>query len=94
MNYYVYILANKRNGTIYTGVTSDLVKRVWQHKNHFVKGFTSEYGVDKLVYYEITSDIKSALSREKNLKDWRRSWKVDLIESVNSNWNDLYDQII
>jgi putative endonuclease len=93
-NYFVYILASKRNGTLYIGVTNDLVKRVWQHKNHVLEGFTAEYDVDKLVYWEITPDIVSAIKREKNLKDWRRSWKLDLIESINPDWQDLYDKIL
>ena len=89
--YYVYILANKKNGTIYIGVTGDLVKRVYEHKNNIVEGFTQKYGVHKLVYYEDTEDIHGALSREKNIKKWKRLWKLDLIESFNPEWKDLYD---
>ena len=94
MNYYVYILASKRNGTLYIGVTNNLVKRVWEHKNKFVEGFTKDYQVDKLVYYEFTNDIKSAIAREKLLKSWNRKWKLDLIEKENPDWHDLYDEII
>ena len=73
---YVYIMANKKNGTIYVGVTSDIVKRVWEHKNKIVKGFTSKYGLDKLVYYEMYDDIVTAIEREKELKRWNRGWKT------------------
>ena len=91
--FYVYILANKRNGTLYLGVTSDLVKRVWQHKNGWVEGFTKKYGVKKLVYYEIHETAENAITREKQLKKWRRAWKLELIEEQNSQWRDLYDDI-
>ena len=90
---YVYILANKRNGTLYIGVTSDLVKRVYEHKNDYVDGFTKKYKVHLLVYYEQFSDIYSAISREKQLKHWRRKWKLQLIEQNNSSWRDLYFDI-
>ena len=92
-DYYVYILANKRNGTLYTGITSDLIKRVWEHKNKFVSGFTEKYGVDKLVYYEIFNDPENAIKREKRLKKYNRKWKLDLIEKTNPNWEDLYRTI-
>ena len=91
--FYVYILANKRNGTLYLGVTSDLVKRVWQHKNGWVQGFTKKYGVKKPVYYEIHETAENAITREKQLKKWRRAWKLELIEEQNSQWRDLYDDI-
>jgi len=91
---YVYILASQRNGTIYIGVTSDLVKRIYEHKNHLAKGFTDKYNVDKLVYYEQFDDIYSAISREKQLKPWKRKWKLDLIEKDNPEWRDLYNEII
>ena len=91
--FYVYILANKRNGTLYLGVTSDLVKRVWQHKNGWVQGFTKKYGVKKLIYYEIYETAENAITREKQLKKWRRAWKLELIEEQNSQWRDLYDDI-
>ena len=90
----VYILASKRNGTLYIGVTSDLVKRVWEHKYNMVEGFTKRYGVHQLVWYELHESMESAILREKRLKDWKRSWKLDLIESMNPDWQDLYDSII
>jgi len=93
-NYYVYILATGRNGTLYIGITSDLVSRVWQHKNHQVEGFTDKYNIDKLVYYEATPDVKSAIEREKNIKVWKREWKIRIIEEFNNNWDDLYGTII
>ena len=89
--YFVYILANKKNGTLYIGVTSDLKKRIYEHKEKMVDGFTKKYSVDKLVYYEQTDDIKEAILREKHLKKWRRDWKIQLIEEQNSKWEDLYD---
>ncbi|OGW82219.1 MAG: GIY-YIG nuclease [Omnitrophica bacterium RIFCSPLOWO2_12_FULL_44_17] len=89
--YFVYILANKKNGTLYIGVTSELKKRIYEHKEKLVDGFTKKYGVDKLVYYEQTDDIKEAILREKQLKKWRRDWKIQLIEEQNSKWEDLYD---
>jgi putative endonuclease len=89
----VYIMASKRNGTLYIGVTSDLVKRIWQHKNNVVEGFTAKYDVHLLVYYEIHPDAESAITREKRLKKWNRAWKVRLIEEKNPEWNDLYDEI-
>ena len=91
---YVYIMASQKNGTIYVGVTSDLIKRVWQHKNHVVEGFTEQYKVDKLVYYEIWQDELGAISREKTLKHWNRNWKLALIEKNNPEWRDLYDDIV
>ena len=92
--YYVYILASKRNGTIYTGITSNLIKRIWQHKTGATKGFTSKYNVTQLVYYEIHHDIRDALKREKNIQSWKRAWKIELIEAKNPNWNDLYKSIL
>ena len=91
---YVYILANKREGALYVGVTSDLIKRIWQHKNHIFKGFTNKYNVDKLVYYEVWEDELGAIGREKRLKHWTRRWKQNLIEKDNPNWDDLYDHLI
>jgi len=91
---YVYILFNKKNGTIYIGVTSDLVKRVYEHKNKYVKSFTSKYHVDKLGYYEVFEDIESAIKREKQLKKYYRKQKLDLIETQNPEWVDLYNEII
>lgn len=91
--YYVYILASQKNGTLYIGVTSDLVKRVLQHKTGEVEGFTKKYGVKLLVYYEETGSIEEAIVREKRLKEWRREWKMRLIEERNPSWEDLFDEI-
>jgi len=90
----VYILASKRNGTLYTGVTSDLVKRIWQHKNDLAEGFTKRYHVHHLVWYELHSDMKSAIEREKNIKEWKRAWKIKLIEDHNPDWKDLFTGIV
>jgi len=90
----VYILASQRNGTLYVGVTSDLIKRVWEHKNKLAKGFTELYDVNRLVYYEHFPDAESAISREKRLKKYNRKWKADLIEKANPEWNDLYEDLI
>jgi len=91
---YVYILASECNGTLYVGVTSDIVKRVWEHKNKFVKGFTTKYNIDMLVYYEVHGDIMEAIKREKSIKRWHRKWKLRLIEERNPQWRDLYEEII
>ncbi len=93
-NYHIFILASARNGTLYIGITSDLVKRVYQHKNKILEGFTSKYGVDRLVYFEITNDANSALAKEKQLKALKRKWKLELIEKNNPNWEDLYLKIL
>ena len=90
----VYILASKRNGTLYTGVTSDLFKRMWEHRNNMVEGFTKRYGVHLLVWYEVHESMVSAIQREKRLKEWKRTWKLNLIEKTNPNWEDLYDTIL
>ena len=90
----VYILASKRNGTLYIGVTSDLVKRVWEHKNNKADGFTQRYNVHQLVWYELHDNMESAITREKRLKEWKRKWKLNLIEDKNPNWKDLYQSII
>ena len=90
----VYILASKRNGTLYVGVTSDLVKRVQEHRNNLVEGFTKRYGVHELVWYELHETMESAIQREKRLKEWKRKWKVQLIQKTNPNWKDLYPLII
>ena len=90
----VYILASERNGTLYIGVTSDLVKRVWEHQSDFVEGFTKQYQVHTLVWYEVHGDMESAIVREKQLKEWKRQWKVELIEKSNPYWNDLYPTIV
>ena len=92
--YYVYILASKKNGTLYTGVTSDLVKRVYEHKNDLVDGFTKKYQVHSLVCFEIFQDVKEAIHREKCIKQWKRAWKIELIEKNNPNWKDCYDKIV
>lgn len=92
--YYVYILASKRNGTLYVGVTSDLLKRVYEHKNNLVEGFTQKYNVHTLVYFEQSIDVAAAIKREKQLKKWKRAWKVELIEKENPSWKDLYEEII
>ncbi len=89
----VYILASKKKGTLYIGVTSDLVKRIWQHKNKIIDGFSKTYHVHNLVYYEIHSEMNEAILREKQLKKWNRQWKINLIEKSNSNWKDLFDDI-
>jgi len=90
---FVYILASRRNGTLYTGVTSDLVRRVWAHKNDEVDGFTKRYGVYRLVYVEMHDDIRDAIRREKRIKKWNRRWKLELIETANPTWRDLYDEL-
>jgi putative endonuclease len=90
----VYIFASTRNGTLYIGVTSDLVKRIWEHKNNIVEGFTRRYGVHRLVWYELHESMESAIQREKRLKEWKRAWKLELIEGTNPDWKDLYDAIV
>ena len=91
---FVYIIANKQKGTFYVGVTSDLIRRVWQHRNGETGGFTSRYNVKLLVYYECFDDISTAISREKILKRWKRSWRINLIAGLNPDWCDLYDELI
>ena len=93
-SYYVYILASKRNGTLYVGITNDLIRRVYEHKNDVVEGFTKRHQVHNLVYFEQTNDAVSALTREKQLKKWNRWWKIRLIEESNPDWNDLYDSLL
>src|SRR5271157_2322385 len=90
----VYILASKRNGTLYIGVTSNLVKRIWEHRNNLVEGFTERYGVHNLVWYELHGSMESAIQREKQLKEWKRKWKLELIENANPKWEDLYNKIL
>lgn len=90
----VYILASKQNGTLYTGVTSDLPGRIWQHKNKVVGGFTAKYSVSRLVYVEVHESAESAIRREKQIKKWNRAWKLQIIEKVNPTWRDLYDEIV
>ncbi len=89
----VYILASQRNGTLYVGVTSELAKRVWQHKEGFVEGFTREHNIKLLVWYELHDSAEGAITREKQIKKWNRAWKLRLIEESNPYWNDLYPQI-
>ena len=90
----VYIMSNKKEGTLYIGVTSNLVKRVYEHKNSFVEGFTSKYYLKKLVYFELHETMEEAIKREKQLKKWNREWKIELIEDKNIHWNDLYSSIL
>ncbi len=92
-DFYVYIMANKRNGALYAGVTSDLVKGVYRHKENWVEGFTQKYSAHQLVYYEYRNTAASVIKREKRVKKWRRQWKMALIEKAYPNWNDLYAQI-
>jgi putative endonuclease len=89
----VYILASRRNGTLYIGVTSDLLKRAYEHKQDLVEGFTKRYGVHELVYFEMHEDMIAAITREKQLKKWNRAWKIDLIEQRNPDWRDLYAEL-
>ena len=92
--FFVYILCSKRNGTLYTGVTSDLIKRVYEHKNDLAEGFTKRYKIHKLAWYELHYTAESAITREKQIKKWNRQWKLDLIEAGNPNWYDLYDDLV
>ena len=91
--YYVYILASKKNGVLYIGVTNDLIRRIYEHKNNLVDGFTKKYFVHRLVYFEQTPDVISAITREKQIKKWLRRWKIELIEKDNPQWNDLFDSL-
>ena len=91
--YYVYILCRKRNGTLYVGITNSLIRRIYEHKNGLVDGFTKKYNVHQLVYYEEYSDVNITIARETQLKKWNRKWKLDLIEKNNSNWLDLYNEL-
>ena len=90
----VYMLASKHNGTLYIGVTSNLPTRIWQHKNDHVEGFTKKYQVHNLVYFEVHEEMQAAIQREKQLKKWRRQWKIELIEKNNPDWKDLYNDIV
>ena len=90
----VYLLASQRNGTLYVGVTSDLVKRVWQHRNAQADGFTKRHQIHHLVWYEVHATMHSAIAREKAIKEWKRAWKLELIERGNPQWRDLYDEIV
>jgi len=91
---YVYMMASKKNGTLYVGVTSDLVKRVYEHKQGIVESFTKKYGIHQLVWYEYHAAISEAILRERQIKKWKRAWKIELIEKNNPLWRDLYDDII
>lgn len=91
--FYVYILASRLGGTLYVGVTSDLVGRTWQHKTHVTRGFTERYHVTMLVYFEVHATAESAITREKRIKEWKRTWKIELIEKTNPYWHDLYDDL-
>ena len=93
MFYYVYLLASRKHGTLYLGITRDLVRRVYEHKTKAVPGFSARYGVDRLVWFEVYDDPQTAIAREKELKKWRRDWKIRLIEQHNPNWDDLYHEI-
>jgi putative endonuclease len=92
--YYVYILASRRNGTLYVGVTNDLIRRVFQHKEDVVEGFTRQYGVKTLVWFDSTGSIEAAIQKEKQLKNWKREWKISLIEKGNPEWRDLYPGLL
>ena len=93
MQYFVYILASKKNGTLYVGVTNNLVKRVYEHKHNIVKGFTQTYNVHMLVYFEVHLEIEAAIKREKIIKHWKREWRIELIEKKNPEWRDLYSSL-
>ncbi|MDO8282429.1 MAG: GIY-YIG nuclease family protein [Thermodesulfovibrionia bacterium] len=93
-DFYVYILSNKRNGTLYTGITSDLIKRVYEHKNNLVDGFTKKHNIHRLIWYENHKSPEAAITREKQIKKWKRIWKLELIEKENPEWNDLYENIL
>ena len=90
----VYLLASQRNGTLYTGVTSNLMKRIWQHKNNVVEGFTQKFSVHTLVWFELHETMESAIQREKNIKNWERAWKIKTIEKMNPGWRDLYSELL
>ena len=93
MSFFVYILASRRNGTLYVGMTDDLVKRIWMHRQEVLPGFTKDYDVKLLVWYEVHDSRESAFSRERQIKKWNRVWKLELIEKTNSSWRDLYEEI-
>lgn len=93
MSYYVYLLASGRNGTLYVGVTNDLIRRVWEHKNDVVEGFTKKYRVHSLVWFETAESPEAAIAREKQIKKWKRAWKLRLIEVGNPQWMDLYEDL-
>ena len=92
--YYIYILASKRNGTLYIGITNDLARRVYEHNSGLIESFTKKYSINKLVYFESTSDVNAAILREKRMKKWKRQWKIELIEKSNPDWKDLYKDFL
>jgi len=92
--YYVYVLASKKDGVLYIGITNNLRRRIYEHKNNLIEGFTKKYFVHKLVYFEETNEVDTAIQREKQLKKWKRSWKIELIEKSNPEWKDLYSEMI
>ena len=94
LEYYIYILASKFRGTLYIGITNDLIRRVYEHRNDLIDGFTKRYGVHMLVYYEQCTDVSVAIWRERRLKKWTREWKIRLIESMNPTWTDLYPGLV
>jgi putative endonuclease len=94
MSFFVHIVASRRNGTLYTGMTDDLVKRIWQHRNSVVPGFTAKYGVKMLVWYEVHESREAALTRERQIKKWNRAWKLHIIEQMNPSWRDLWEDIV
>ena len=91
--YFVYLLASRRNGTLYVGVTNDLVRRLWEHKQKVVPGFTKTHDIDRLVWFEVHNSIEAAITREKQIKRWKRDWKIDLFQDSNPRWDDLYPAI-
>ncbi len=93
-NYYVYIITNKPKGTLYIGLTNNLIRRSYEHQNGLIDGFTKKYNLKRLVYFEVFNLVEDAILREKRLKKWNRQWKIDLIEKANPNWNDLYQQLV
>ena len=93
MSYYVYIMASRPKGTLYVGVTNDLVRRAYEHRNGLVEGFTERYGVKRLVWFEVHDSIRAAIQREKTMKHWPRRWKVNVIEALNPEWRDLFEDI-
>jgi putative endonuclease len=92
--YYVYLITNKPYGTLYTGVTNNLVRRIYEHRNGLAEGFSKQHELDRLIWYEVHQDIIPAIKREKSIKKWRRDWKINLVQKVNANWDDLYDSIV